>query len=148
MRNILLIAALHLTMLPALHAQDKGAAAKDKAAASQASADKAEKKTDETMSTSKTATKTEAKTADADGMVSKTTCTHGANQNKLIRHIWVTQENAQGDDCKVHYEKEVEDPGQQKVLWRAKQDPDYCKEKATYLIDKHKGWGWECIAAN
>lgn len=74
----------------------------------------------------------------------RTTC----KNDRLIRKIWITYSNDQGHDCEVHYDKKVEEPGNKQILWSAKQNPDFCQQKAAELVERHKGWGWNCSNAN
>lgn len=74
----------------------------------------------------------------------ETTCSNGQGSNQLVRKVWITYGNDEGNDCKVHYAKETEEPGQKQVLWKSQHNSDYCQEKAQHMIDKLKGWGWSC----
>lgn len=79
------------------------------------------------------------------GLDSKeTSCTQGSGSQQLVRKVWITYGNDEGHDCKVNYAKETEDPGNNQVLWTAQQDPNYCVEKAQHMVEKLKGWGWDC----
>ena len=65
-----------------------------------------------------------------------TLCQHGEQQRKI--EVVYTQ-GAQLP-CEVHYTKSS---GTQ-VLWKAQGEAGYCEAKATALIEKQKGWGWQC----
>ncbi len=49
-----------------------------------------------------------------------------------------------GSDCKVSYLKETEQPGEEKVLWNARNDGKFCQQQAQGFVDKLKGQGWNC----
>ncbi|MFW7381448.1 MAG: hypothetical protein ACOH5I_21745 [Oligoflexus sp.] len=72
------------------------------------------------------------------------TCINGQGSQQMVRKVWITYGNDQGHDCEVHYAKETEDPGNKQVLWKAQQNPEYCQEKAQFMVDKLKNWGWTC----
>ena len=46
--------------------------------------------------------------------------------------------------CHVVYYKDVEEPNQEKVLWRAQNDASYCETKADGMIDDLVQLGWQC----
>jgi hypothetical protein len=44
--------------------------------------------------------------------------------------------------CEVHYTKE----GASSVLWQASNEAGYCQQQAAAFVEKHRGWGFECVA--
>ena len=69
----------------------------------------------------------------------ETVCKNGA----MVRRVKLGF--VEGNTCQVSYMKETEEPGgSEKVLWNAKQEPNYCQDKAQGFIDKLKGMGWTC----
>ena len=69
----------------------------------------------------------------------ETICKNGA----MVRRVKL--DFVEGSSCQVSYLKETEEPGgAEKVLWNAKQEPNYCQDKAQGFIDKLKGMGWTC----
>jgi hypothetical protein len=65
------------------------------------------------------------------------TCEHNTSK-RIIR---VFKNTAAGLACEVSYEKST---GTQ-TLWTAKNDPEYCAEKAADFAAKQAGWGWFCM---
>lgn len=88
-----------------------------------------------------TGTQVAAKQAESGLPTLNTSCVAGA----LTRNIWISYENQRGENCKVHYEKPQEN-APSKVLWSAQQDPQFCQRKAKELIEKQKGWSFECTS--
>lgn len=66
------------------------------------------------------------------------TCKSGASERK----IEVTTAEGGKAPCEVKYTKEGEAEG--KTLWNAQNDADYCTTKASELVGKLSGTGWEC----
>jgi len=69
-----------------------------------------------------------------------TQCTNG----DLVRRVVVMSEPGVSVPCEVHYYKDTEAPGEDKVLWSAGQQQGYCEEKAAGLVANLEGWGWNC----
>jgi hypothetical protein len=76
---------------------------------------------------------------DAEGAV-VTVCTSGASKR--------TVEISFGADnklpCQVHYKKDTEEPGVDRVIYSANSDLQYCYEKAAAHVEKLEGFGWHC----
>jgi hypothetical protein len=71
----------------------------------------------------------------------QTSCTKG----DLVRRIAVLEHSlSSGRSCEVVYWKETETPGEQEVLWTAKQDAGYCYSKAITFAGKLTSLGWSC----
>ena len=71
-------------------------------------------------------------------------CTFGDMQ----RRVEILYETGVTVPCEVHYYKDTEAPGEQKVLWRALNESGYCERKTEELIAKLRGWGWTCGQAD
>ena len=67
-------------------------------------------------------------------------CTYGDMQ----RRVEIAHEPGVEVPCSVHYYKDTEMPGEQQILWSAQSDPTYCQTKASELVAKLEGWGWDC----
>ena len=67
-------------------------------------------------------------------------CTYGEMQ----RRVEIVTEPGVEVPCSVHYFKDTEAPGEQKVLWSAENDGSYCQSKAMEFVAKLQGWGWDC----
>lgn len=67
-------------------------------------------------------------------------CSHG----ELLRRVEIVTEPGAEVPCGVHYYKDTEMPGQQQILWTAENDASYCARKASELVTKLEGWGWDC----
>ena len=65
-----------------------------------------------------------------------TLCQHGEQQRK----VEVVYPMGTPIPCEVHYTKAS---GTQ-VLWKAEGESGFCEAKASALIEKQKGWGWQC----
>ncbi len=65
-----------------------------------------------------------------------TLCQHGEQQRK----VEVVYPQGTPVPCEVHYTKAS---GTQ-ILWKAAGETGFCEAKATALIEKQKGWGWQC----
>jgi hypothetical protein len=70
----------------------------------------------------------------------ETTCTYG----DIVRRVAVLTEPGVSVPCEVHYFKDTEAPGEDRVLWGATQQAGYCEEKAAGLVAKLEGSGWDC----
>jgi hypothetical protein len=70
----------------------------------------------------------------------ETTCTYG----DIVRRVVVLTEPGVSVPCEVHYYKDTEAPGEDRVLWSATQQAGYCGEKAAGLVAKLEGSGWDC----
>jgi len=71
-------------------------------------------------------------------------CKNGNN----VRRVEITPgEAGSPNGCSVAYFKETENPGVTQVLWSAKNNKDYCKEKAEGFVQKLSGMGWDCTGA-
>jgi hypothetical protein len=46
--------------------------------------------------------------------------------------------------CEVHYYKDTEEPGEDKVLWRAENEVGFCENKLTAFVGDLTGFGWYC----
>jgi hypothetical protein len=46
--------------------------------------------------------------------------------------------------CEVHYYKDTEEPGEDRVLWRAENQADFCENKMSAFVDELTGLGWYC----
>ncbi|SMF40879.1 hypothetical protein [Pseudobacteriovorax antillogorgiicola] len=109
---------------------------------------------------SEEATSTEASTEEASGSLPtmKTECrgfrweqktdpnTQETKKEKveIVRRIWISYANDQGEKCEVHYDKPSENKPDH-VLWSANSDPSFCQEKAKKLIDTNQS-ALECVA--
>ena len=52
--------------------------------------------------------------------------------------------NEKAVPCEVHYYKDTEEPGEDRVLWRAESETGYCENKMTAFVDDLSGFGWYC----
>ena len=64
------------------------------------------------------------------------TCKSGTQERK----VEVVSTSDSGAPCEVKYTKD----GQSSVLWKAQNDAQFCKTKATELSDKLQSSGWNC----
>ena len=71
-------------------------------------------------------------------------CTYG----DLQRRVEIAHEPGVEVPCSVHYFKDTEMPGEQQILWSAQNDAAYCQTKASELVAKLEGWGWDCGSNN
>ena len=69
-------------------------------------------------------------------------CTMG----DLVRRVEIYSEPGVTVPCEVHYYKDTESPGESEVLWSAQTQAGYCEEKASELVARLEGWGWDCGA--
>lgn len=68
------------------------------------------------------------------------TCVHG-NQQRVISVVYANE--GASVPCEVTYDK-----GMGAVsLWQAENLVGYCEEKAAAFVEKQRGWGWTCTAA-
>lgn len=68
-------------------------------------------------------------------------CRHDNN----VREVHVQSESTTSDvPCSVVYKKLTEGV-EDKVLWTAQNDAEYCTEKAKAFVEKQVGWGWTCV---
>lgn len=67
--------------------------------------------------------------------------------NNLIREVEVVSTTSEPAPCEVVYTKATEGFEAQ-VLWSAQNDAVYCANKATGLVEKLQGWGWECSSSD
>lgn len=67
-------------------------------------------------------------------------CRHGND----VREIHIQYDASSQVPCSVVYKKLTEGVEDQ-ILWRAKNDANYCALKAQAFVDKQVGWGWTCV---
>jgi hypothetical protein len=67
-------------------------------------------------------------------------CTFG----DLTRRVEIVYETGAQLPCEVRYEKDSEEPGQPKVLWRAINEAGYCEERTREFVARLEGMGWNC----
>jgi len=68
-------------------------------------------------------------------------CRHGND----VREIHIQTESASSPlPCSVVYKKLTEGV-EDKVLWNATNDAEYCEEKAKAFVEKQVSWGWTCV---
>jgi hypothetical protein len=73
-------------------------------------------------------------------LASSWVCRHG----DLVRQLDVVYAQVPAAaPCMVVYRKPTENV-QDRTLWEAKEDGDYCATKATGFIRKLESWGWDC----
>ncbi len=46
--------------------------------------------------------------------------------------------------CEVHYYKETEEPGADRMLWRADNETGFCENKMNAFVGELTGFGWYC----
>lgn len=68
-------------------------------------------------------------------------CTNGSAERSV--KVVYTQENSPVP-CQVVYEKK--DTGTVEYPWNANNQVGYCEEKAEYLAERLRGFGWQCVA--
>ena len=71
----------------------------------------------------------------------KTLCKIG-NIMRRVEIQYYEQEKAV--PCEVHYYKDTEEPGTDRVLWRAEYETGFCENKMTAFVGKLSGLGWYC----
>ena len=70
-----------------------------------------------------------------------TTCTSGTSQRRVEV---VFSEGETKLPCKVNYYKDTEEAGKETTLWTAQNDTSFCETKASELVEKLSGSGWNC----
>lgn len=63
----------------------------------------------------------------------------------LVREITIQNETSAPAPCSVVYNKDAEGQGSE-VLWTARNDGNYCAEKADGLAQKLQDFGWACTS--
>jgi len=48
--------------------------------------------------------------------------------------------------CEVHYYKDTEEPGTDRILWRAQNETGFCENKMSAFVDELSGFGWYCAS--
>lgn len=71
----------------------------------------------------------------------KALCSIGDVMRRVEVHYY---ENDKPVPCEVHYYKETEEPGEDRVLWRAESETGYCENKMTAFVGELTGFGWYC----
>jgi hypothetical protein len=71
----------------------------------------------------------------------KSLCSIGDVMRRVEVHYY---ENDKPVPCEVHYYKETEEPGEDRVLWRAESETGYCENKMTAFVGELTGFGWFC----
>ncbi len=64
-------------------------------------------------------------------------CTRGDMERK-IEVVYLGEGTV---PCEVRYTKY----GNTEVLWSAQAEEGYCEARAAGLVEKQRGWGWECV---
>ena len=83
--------------------------------------------------------------APADGHSDKRTGTTTiCSKDGVERTVSVEYETSASVPCRVKYEK----PDRLEYPWRAEREVGYCEIKAAYLVDRLRGFGWQCNAAS
>jgi hypothetical protein len=67
-------------------------------------------------------------------------CTFG----ELTRRVEIVYETGARLPCEVRYQKDSEEPGLPKVLWRALNEAGYCEERTREFVARLEGMGWNC----
>jgi len=67
---------------------------------------------------------------------------YSCSNNGATRKISVEHEPGRELPCQVKYEKP--DEGEVSYPWNARNSPDYCKQKADYLAQRLRSFGWTC----
>ena len=65
------------------------------------------------------------------------------SKNNNVREVHIETTNSEAAPCNVVYKKPTEG-AEDRTLWHAETDYDYCQEKAKGLIAKLETWGWVC----
>jgi hypothetical protein len=71
----------------------------------------------------------------------KALCNIGDINRRVEVHYY---ENEKAVPCEVHYYKDTEEPGEDRVLWRAESETGYCENKMTAFVGELTGFGWYC----
>jgi hypothetical protein len=66
--------------------------------------------------------------------------TYVCTNSGMERKVEVVYLSAEKVPCEVRYTKN----GNTDVLWSAQAEEGYCEAKAAELVEKLRGWGWEC----
>lgn len=80
--------------------------------------------------------------------VSQSNDAYECRMGGLARRVIVEREGSAPIPCEVAYYKDNEAPGERQALWRAENDPAYCSARATELVSRLRGWGWQCTVAD
>lgn len=62
----------------------------------------------------------------------------------LERRVEIVTEPGVSVPCEVHYYKDTEAPGEREVLWRARNDAEFCERKTAEFVGQLLAWGWTC----
>ena len=74
-------------------------------------------------------------TEEASNHFDSTTC----KLKNLVRKVFLTYGDTETKaNCEVHYIKETEAPGEDKVLWSAISDSGFCTEKKASFVEKFR----------
>lgn len=71
----------------------------------------------------------------------KALCNIGDVMRRVEIHYY---ENDKTVPCEVHYYKDTEEPGEDRILWRAESETGYCENKMTGFVGELTGFGWFC----
>ncbi len=70
-------------------------------------------------------------------------CTKG----DLTRRVEIITATGVTVPCEVHYYKDIESPGERRVLWRAANEEGYCEARAADFVERLATTGWNCGVA-
>jgi hypothetical protein len=65
----------------------------------------------------------------------------------VVRRVEVAYLTGDAVPCEVRYFKDTEAPGRAETPWRADNEAGYCEERAEALVERLRGFGWNCVAA-
>jgi hypothetical protein len=65
----------------------------------------------------------------------------------VMRRIEIQYYGQESVPCEVHYYKDTEEPGEDRVLWRAENETGYCENKMNAFVGELTGFGWYCESA-
>ena len=65
-------------------------------------------------------------------------------QSNDVREVHVERSTDAAVPCDVVYRKLTEGE-EDRVLWSAQHDENYCDNQAAGFIEKLEGWGWTCV---
>ena len=71
----------------------------------------------------------------------KSLCKIGDVMRRIEIHYY---ENDKAVPCEVHYYKDTEEPGEDRILWRAENEVGFCENKMTAFVGYLTGFGWYC----
>ena len=72
------------------------------------------------------------------------TCQHTRSAKERMVRVHYLEEDSQLP-CEVRYYKPTERPHESyRVLWYARNTEGYCERKAELLVNRLRGWGWQC----